>query len=515
MNTVIDLLEESFSLYKSNAAVRIYNNVWSYGELHSLSNTIAKFLLEKGIQKGDRVAVLMNKSIYLYAAIIGIMKSGGVYVHLETKAPPLRLAKMLEDIDPFSVFIDHIFISRYQESQQYLERSFKTILLDDLEQNKYEQIDFEGVSVTVKPNFPSVSSEDLAYIFFTSGSSGIPKGVMITHGNLYYYVKWFITSFYVSPEEVISGLHATLSDASVSDMFSTFCSGATLGVYPEEVIFPRNILQLTYDYGITKLYLISSGLNILVKSGLIQPKLLKNLKDVFFGGETLPVNALIELINMFPHTKFHNCYGPTETTIWISVHTFHKKPNPEERILPVGFPLPGHRFILDNTDFSEGKNKGELIIFGPQVGAGYWNDPEKTDRAFGVNKQGERFYRTGDITSFDPERGYFIHGRKDNQIKFRGYRIELGEIEHAVSMLSFIKENIVIPIYKEGEVEGMKLVYTAERECEKEILMNLRKNLPNYMVPKYFVRLEKFPKNKTNKIDRAQIKEKYGNFEGN
>ncbi|MDH5768615.1 MAG: AMP-binding protein, partial [Nitrospirota bacterium] len=106
MNTVIDLLEESFSLHKSNVAVRIYDKVWSYGELHSLSNTIARFLLEKGIQKGDRVAVLMNKSIYLYAAIIGIIKSGGVYVPLDSKAPPLRLARMLEDIDPFYVFID-------------------------------------------------------------------------------------------------------------------------------------------------------------------------------------------------------------------------------------------------------------------------------------------------------------------------------------------------------------------------------------------------------------------------
>ena len=335
---------------------------------------------------------------------------------------------------------------------------------------------------------------------------------MITHGNLYCYVNWSLSYFHFGPGEVISGIQIDSADGSVADVFLSFCSGSTLGVYPEEVIFPKDILRLTYNYGVTKLHLISTTLNTLVKSGLIQPELLKNLKDVFFAGEMLPVNTLIELMNMFPHTKFHNCYGPTETTIWISVHTFHKKPDTEERILPVGFPLPGHRFVLDNTDFSEGKNKGELIIFGPQVGVGYWNDLEKTDRAFGVNEHGERFYRTGDITSFDPEKGYFIHGRMDSQIKIRGYRIELGEIEHAVYELPFINENVVIPIYRDGEVEGLKLVYSAERDYKKEILSNLRKRLPKYMIPKYFVLLEKFPKNKSNKIDRTLIMKKFEDF---
>jgi len=512
MNTVLELIYKSFFLNKSEIAVRIYDNSWSYGELHHMSNRIASFLLEKGIRKGDRVAVLMNKSIYLYAAIIGIMRSGGVYVPLETKAPPLRLAKMLGDISPFCVFVDCLTATNYQKIQQLLQQKNKAVFLDDTESKEYEKIDFEEISVKALVDSPSIYPEDLAYIIFTSGSTGTPKGVMITHGSLYCYVNWSLSYFHFGPGEVISGIQIDSADGSVADVFLSFCSGSTLGVYPEEVIFPKDILRLTYNYGVTKLHLISTTLNTLVKSGLIQPELLKNLKDVFFAGEMLPVNTLIELMNMFPHTKFHNCYGPTETTIWISVHTFHKKPDTEERILPVGFPLPGHRFVLDNTDFSEGKNKGELIIFGPQVGVGYWNDLEKTDRAFGVNEHGERFYRTGDITSFDPEKGYFIHGRMDSQIKIRGYRIELGEIEHAVYELPFINENVVIPIYRDGEVEGLKLVYSAERDYKKEILSNLRKRLPKYMIPKYFVLLEKFPKNKSNKIDRTLIMKKFEDF---
>lgn len=512
MNTVLELIYKSFFLNKSEIAVRIYDNSWSYGELHHMSNRIASFLLEKGIQKGDRVAVLMNKSIYLYAAIIGIMRSGGVYVPFETKAPSFRLAEMLEDISPFYVFVDRLTANNCRKIEQLLQKTLTTVFLDDTESQDYEKIDFEEISVRALVDSPSIHPEDLAYILFTSGSTGKPKGVMITHGNLYFYVNWSLSCFHFGPGEVVSGLHATAFDVSVSDIFLTFCSGATLAVYPEEVIFPKDILRLSCDYGVTKLHLISSSLNSLVKSYLIRPEFMGNLKDVFFGSEMLPINTLIELMNMFPHTKFHNCYGPTETTIWISVHTFHKKPNPEKRILPVGFPLPGHRFVLDTTDFTKDKNKGELIIFGPQVGAGYWNDPEKTDKAFGVNEQGERFYRTGDIASHDPEQGYFVHGRKDSQIKIRGYRIELGEIEHAVSMLPFINENVVIPVYVDGDVKELKLIYTSEQECEKEILKNLRKNLPKYMIPKHFVYLEKLPKNKNNKVDRVLIMEKYGDF---
>ncbi|MDH5202201.1 MAG: amino acid adenylation domain-containing protein [Nitrospirota bacterium] len=512
MNTVIDLLEESFSLHKSNVAVRIYDKVWSYGELHSLSNTIARFLLEKGIQKGDRVAVLMNKSIYLYAAIIGIIKSGGVYVPLDSKAPPLRLARMLEDIDPFFVFIDHVFISRYKESREYLKYLYETAFLDDPECSDYQKILFEKNPIRVISGAPSLSSEDLTLILFTSGSTGVPKGVMITHKGFYTIVKWTLENIDLSPNDVISALNATAFDMSIMDIFFALCSGATLGVYPEEVIFPKDILKLTYHYGVTKMVMVPSTFNLLVKSGLIQPERLNTLKDVFLGGEPPPLDSLKKIMNKLPHTKFHNIYGPAETTLYLTINTLNKPPDSDEGLLPVGFPVTGNSFVLDNTDLINKKNRGELIIFGPQVAAGYWNDPEKTDSAFGVNKQGERFYRTGDIASFDPERGYFIHGRKDNQIKFRGYRIELEEIEYVVSSLGFVKENVVIPLYKDGEVKELKLVYSAARECSREILRKLKKIIPNYMIPKYFIYLEQLPKNKSNKIDRALLKEKYGNF---
>jgi acyl-coenzyme A synthetase/AMP-(fatty) acid ligase len=293
-------------------------------------------------------------------------------------------------------------------------------------------------------------------------------------------------------------------------MLPVLCSGGTLGVYPEEVMFPKDILQLTYEYGITKIFLVPSSLNSLVKSGLIRPELLKNMTDVILGGEIIPVNVLNEIMNRLPHTKFHNGYGPTETTMYVAKHTFQKPPESEEKLLPIGFPIADNYFILENKEFPGEKDKGELIVVGPQVGKGYWNDPEKTESAFGINNKGERFYRTGDIASFDPQVGYFIHGRKDNQIKFMGYRIELGEIEHMVSYLDFIRENVAIPVYDRGKIEGMKLVYSAERNYDKEIWRYLSKNLPNYMAPKYFLRLDELPKNKSNKIDRALIKEKYG-----
>jgi acyl-coenzyme A synthetase/AMP-(fatty) acid ligase len=165
---------------------------------------------------------------------------------------------------------------------------------------------------------------------------------------------------------------------------------------------------------------------------------------------------------------------------------------------------------LDRTEFPDEQGRGELLIAGPQVGSGYWNDPEKTRNAFGVTDTGERFYRTGDIASFNPKVGYFIHGRKDHQIKFMGYRIELGEIERILSLLPLVKENVVIPVYVKGKIAELRLIYSSDRDCNQEIRKYLNKHLPSYMIPKSLIRVEGLPKNQNNKIDRVLIKEMYG-----
>jgi amino acid adenylation domain-containing protein len=510
MQTIMDLIERSFLLHKSRVAIRIYDNLWTYNDLQDLSSHIAGFLLKSGIKRGDRVVVLMNKSIYLYATIIGIMQAGGVYVPLDTRTPSLRLARILEDIVPFYVFIDHHSARHYQGCRGLLKNQFEVLHFDDCEDGLYKRINFGEESIENKEGFPSHSSEDLALILHTSGSTGVPKGVMISHGNLYNIMSYTIKAFDYGPQEVGSALNASSFDMSMTDMFSVLCSGGTLGVYPEEIIFPKDILDLTYKYGITKMCLVPSSLSSLVNSNLIQPDLLSGLKDVFLIGELIPANTLFTIMDRLPNTRFHNWYGPAETTNYNSKHTFSKRLNRRATNFSIGFPIAGSKFILDRTGFENEKRKGELLVAGPQVGLGYWNDPEKTQIAFGVNDRGERYYRTGDIASFNPKVGYFIHGRKDHQIKFKGYRIELGEIEHILSLLPIVRENVVIPIYENGQVGKLRLIYSAEGDCEKEIRRHLIKNLPSYMIPKSMIRVEGLPKNQNNKIDRVMIKDMYG-----
>lgn len=510
METIVGLFESSFSLHPSKPAIRIYDNMWTYNDLQDLSSKISSFLLTSGIKKGNRVVVLMNKSIYLYAVIVGILQSGGVYVPLDTRTPSTRLARILEDIFPFYVFIDRHSLKHYQECQKLLENQFKMLDIDDCENRPFERINFRENSIKNEERFPPLCSEDLASILYTSGSTGVPKGAMITHGNLYNIIDYTIEAFDYGPEEVGATLSANAFDGSLLEMLPVLCSGGTLGVYPEEIIFVRDILQLTYKYGITKMFLVTSTLSSFVNSGLIQPELLGNMKDILFGGESTPVKTLIKIMSLLPQARFHNVYGPTETALITSGYTFRERPNPQAKILSIGFPFANNRYILDGTDFKDEEKRGELLIAGPQVGAGYWNDPEKTQKAFGVTNKGEKYYRTGDIASFDPKVGYFIHGRKDHQIKFMGYRIELGEIEHILSLLPLVKENVVIPVYEKDKIEELRLIYSGDGDCDKEIRKHLNQYLPSYMIPKSLIRVEDLPKNQNNKLDRALIKEIYG-----
>jgi len=510
VQTIVDLIERSFSLHKSRGAIRIHDNLWTYNDLQDLSSKISRFLLKSGIKKGDRVVVLMNKSIYLYAGMVGIIRAGGVYVPLDTRTPSARLAKILEDLTPFYIFIDCHSLRYYQGCQELSNRHTKALCLDEGRYNGCEKIDFEREPKGDMEKFSSTFSEDLALILYTSGSTGVPKGAMITHGSLYSIIDYTIETFDYGPEDVGSALSANGFDGSLFEMLPILCSGGTLGVYPERVLFVKDILELTYKYRITKLFLIPSTLNSLIISELIQPELLSRMEDVFLGGESIPVNTLIKTMSLLPQARFHNLYGPAETTLYTSEYTFSKRLNPKSKNLSIGFPIVNTRYILDRADFKDEKNKGELLIAGPQVGAGYWNDPERTINAFGVTDKGERYYRTGDIVSYNAKVGYFFHGRKDQQIKFKGYRIELGEIEQTLSLSSVIKENVVIPVYKKGEIEELRLIYSADGDCGKEIRRHLGKNLPSYMIPKSMIRVESLPKNQNDKIDRVLIKKLYG-----
>lgn len=511
VSTIVDLLDKTFALHASKTAIRLYDKMWTYHELRELTLDVSQYLQESGLKKGDRVALMMNRSIYLYAAMIGIMRAGGVVVPLDTKTPPARLTDLLAEISPLRVFTDRFSADLFRKCAELSPGRFQAVLLDDGEDSNFVELPF-GSARPDDPQKADLLPNDLAMIYFTSGSTGEPKGVMIPHGSIFMNVQWVIDTLGYNVDDVTSGLNATAFSASTADIFPPLCSGGTLAVYPEEVIFPKDILDLTYTYKVTRTLLVTSTLNALVNSGLIKPEHLQGLKTVLLGGEPANRNVLATVMAMLPNAKFINGYGSTESSL-MAVFSLNDYNGEDGGAVPIGFPIMGIRFTLDKTNFPENEERGELIVHSPHLSIGYWNDPDKTNKVFGKDEHGVPFYRTGDVASFIPGVGYCIHGRKDSQIKFLGYRINLQEIERVVSKVDSVTGNVVIPVRENGEIKSLKLVYEAAADCDEEIHHNLRKSLPRYMIPQHLVRLEQLPKNKSKKIDRALLFTTYGTSE--
>ncbi|MDX1983978.1 MAG: amino acid adenylation domain-containing protein [Bryobacteraceae bacterium] len=496
-----------------------------FEELDSLSNQLARALKQAGCERGDRVAILMPKSIPAIAAILGTLKADCAYVPMDASSPSARLEVMIRTCEARCVLTMGAAAARLPAVLANLE---KPPFVGWMGPNEPQGVAaaFGWQDLPALPSGPidyRNSPQDLAHILFTSGSTGVPKGVMITHANVSHYVDWCTNYFDYRPGDRISGHPPLIFDLSTMDIYATLSAGATLyPVTPEMSLLPNKLADFIREAELTQWFSVPSLLNYMARFDVIRQDDFPAMKRLLWCGEPFPVPALIHWMRKLPHVQFTNLYGPTEATIASSYYTMPRVPASETELTPIGVACAGEDLrVLDESRNPVAVGEiGELYIGGAGLSPGYWRDPEKTAAVFFPDplNPGQRIYKTGDLASVDANGLFYVHGRTDSQIKSRGYRIELGEIERAFNAVAGLKECAVVAV-DTGGFEGATIccAYSLKDGVEldsRQLRSRVAELIPSYMVPALWLQLPALPQNANGKIDRPNLRTQFQAMKG-
>ncbi len=503
--------------HPDGVAVRDTRGTLSYTELERRGNQLAHVLKDAGVRRGDRVGLFLNKCNDAIVGIYGILGAGAAYVPLDPLAPAQRLGYIAQDCG-VRCLVTHREKAREWKGLVAMGAPLEHVIITDARADDIAEPAGHVHSVgaealdTAPAGRPTLTSadQDLAYILYTSGSTGQPKGVMISHLNALTFVSWCQDYFGGTPRDVFSN-HAPLHfDLTILDIFAAAMAGATLSIVPPETsVFPVQMARFIEERGITIWYSVPSALTMLVMRGNLSVGRLPALRHVIFAGEVFPTKHLRELMRLVPHAQFTNLYGPTETNVCTYYQVPPLDPSQTEPI-PIGMAIDNVEVVVvaeSGRPAADGE-VGELYVRGNTVAHGYWGDAERTSRSFVRNPFGptqDRVYRTGDLVRRRADGHVVFLGRKDHQIKSRGYRIELGDIEAALSAHPAVVECAVIPI--PDEVVGSRLqafVVLNDPAVDEGALVKFCSGiLPKYMVPEFFEFVPALPKTSTGKTDRG------------
>jgi len=477
----------------------------TYADFNRLADSVCESLRANGVRAGDRVGIHISKSVASLASIFGILKCGAAYVPVDSTAPASRNGFIFTDCAVRCV------ISRNPEgtgldTSQVITSPFgdSAPLLADLALVPLAA----GESQEAAPEVPG-----LAYILYTSGSTGKPKGVMLTHGNALAFVDWCSDTFSPNEEDRFSSHAPFHFDLSILDIYLSIKHGARLVLIGEDAgRQPKTLATLIADERISIWYSTPSILRLLLEIKDIDAYDHSCLRIVFFAGEVFPIKHLRALTELWPHPRYFNLYGPTET----NVCTYYEVPMPlpaeRDEPVPIGTVCSGDTaVVMDEQDqeVPEGA-EGELYITGPSVTSGYWNLPERNAAAFHTDSAGTKWYKTGDVVRQEDDGDYIYISRRDRMIKRRGYRVELGEIEAALYRHDSITEAAALAIPDEdgGLMVKAFINWTGE---DRPSIIKLKRfcvdNLPSYMIPDRFSVQPGLPKTSTDKIDYQRLKE--------
>jgi len=499
------LLSQSAARYPDGEAVAFQDGSMTYVELHRGSDKLASQLRELGVDPGDRVGILMNKSVESLVALFGILKAGAAYVPIDYQAPRIRVEYILDRCG-----IRVLFTTRERADAILPPPGAKsspiTIIVAGEERLGERSAPFAPVDL---------SDTNPAYILHTSGSTGMPKGVGLSHLNSMTFVNMAAEYFQIGKEDRLA-CHAPLHfDLTVFDLFVAVRNGATVVLVPDTLsIFPMKLAQFIDESKITVWNSVASVLSLLAERGRLDRFRFDSLRTVIFSGDVLPAKHLRKLRTLLPRARFFNVYGQTEANS-STCYPIGDVPEGDGWRIPIGKAFPNFEvFALDERRrvVDRPEEVGELYVRGSSVAAGYWGDPEKTSRTFVTDPRSKlsnrKVYRTGDLVTLDRNGDYLFLGRKDRQVKSRGYRVQLDEIESVLNNHPSVKEAVVLTT-PDDMIGNRLLVHIATADgvkmTEMEVFDYCNRTLPGYMVPEKCVFHDHFPKTPTGKTDRKSL----------
>jgi D-alanine--poly(phosphoribitol) ligase subunit 1 len=479
---------------------------FTFRQINELSNRIARYLLTSGVTRDAVVVIFNEKSVNAYASMLACLKIGAIYSNIDPASPWPRLRKILDTCQPSLILFD----GSLQEVSERVSADLPAVRHVNITTEDFQAglLKLSGANLAESS---AVTSANPAYIMFTSGSTGFPKGAVMSHDNVMKFIEWGRQTFEVTGEDVFTNANPIYFDNSVFDFYVSVFNGAVLVPLGHE--FVKNATQVVDAINRSRCtiwFSVPSLLVYLLTTRALKAEDFSTIRRISFGGEGFPKNKLKQLYEMFGHRiALYNVYGPTECTCICSSYVIGEKDfDNMNELAPLGHLAPnfGYEILPLDTD----PNLGELALTGPCVGMGYYNDPERTRSSFVQNpnrQYSQLMYRTGDVV--ERRENGFLHfkGRVDNQVKHMGYRIELEEVEAAFSTLRYVNE--VGVIYEKltpelGQIKAYVSLSDAAMTPES-IQRDIRGILPSYMVPRIIRILPVLPKNSNGKIDRKQL----------
>lgn len=497
LSNVTYWLEEATAKYPDKTAFADEHKSITYAQLNNQAKAIAVSLIDRKLFKKP-VAIYMNKSVDAIAAFFGIAYSGNFYSCIDADMPSYRTNRILEVFEPELILAskemsDDISASPYADDVLFFE--------DEI----HNQVDEEKVSVIRR----KVINTDILYVVFTSGSTGVPKGVAVTHRTVINAVDWFDETFRISDTDIMGNQTPFNFALAVFDIYGTVSKGMTCHIIPKPLFLqPVLLLEHLKEKRINSLVWVPSALITVSRLNALEKADLNNiLKRIAFCGEVMPNKELNVWRKYLPDVQYVQMYGTTETII--ATYYVVEKEFADEEPIPIGMPIKNADvFVLDENDcLVDGDKAGELCIRGTLVNEGYYNAPQKTKEVFVQNPLNtaypEVIYRTGDLVKYNNNGELVYVSRKDYQIKHMGHRIELGEIEAAASSIPEVASCCCL-----YDKENRKIVLFIDVNIERSYIKNrLSQMIPKYMIPSKIVILETMPTNANGKIDRVKLKE--------